>query len=111
MAAGSYAIPQTVAIGDSLPSATIYYTTNGTTPTTASTVYSGAITVGASETLSAIATATGYSTSAVNSAAYTITGPTQAATPAFSVTAGAYNAAQTVSINETPPQGSPSTTP
>ena len=72
-AAGTYASAQSVTISDSTPSATIYYTTNGTVPTTSSTVYSGPITVSSSETIEAIATATGYSQSAVASAAYTIT--------------------------------------
>jgi glucuronoarabinoxylan endo-1,4-beta-xylanase len=67
-----------VTISDSTSGATIYYTTNGTTPTTGSSVYSGAITVSATETLEAIATQSGYTTSAVGSAAYTISGTTEA---------------------------------
>jgi hypothetical protein len=74
--AGTYTAAQTVSISDATSGSTIYYTTNGTTPTTSSTVYSGAITVSSTETLEAIATATGYSTSAVASAAYTISIPT-----------------------------------
>jgi phage gpG-like protein len=69
---GTYTSAQTVTIADSTPGAKIYYTTNGTTPTTASTLYSGPVTVSASETLQAIATATGYTTSAIGSATYTI---------------------------------------
>ena len=75
LAAGTYAGSQSVTISDTTPNATIYYTTDGTTPTTASTAYSGAITVSQSETLQAIAVATGYLTSTVASAAYTITAP------------------------------------
>jgi YD repeat-containing protein len=52
---------------------TIYYTTDGSTPTTSSTQYTGPITVSSSETIEAIATDTGYAQSAVGSAAYTIT--------------------------------------
>jgi hypothetical protein len=74
--AGTYTAAQTVSISDSTSGATIYYTTNGSTPSTSSTVYSGAITVSSTETLEAIATATGYSTSAVATGAYTISIPT-----------------------------------
>ena len=98
-AAGTYASAQTVTISDATSGATIHYTTNGTTPTAASTVYSGPITVSATETLNAIAVASGDSTSAVGSAAYTIS--TTAATPTFSPVAGTYTSAQTVTISDT----------
>jgi hypothetical protein len=71
-AAGSYAGTQTVSISDSSPSPTIYYTTDGTTPTTSSTVYSTPLSVTATKTVKAIATSSGYSNSAVGSATYTI---------------------------------------
>jgi arabinogalactan endo-1,4-beta-galactosidase len=74
-AAGTYTTAQTVTISDATAGATIYYTTNGTTPTTASTVYSGAITIPATpatETIQAIAVATGYANSPVASAVYTM---------------------------------------
>ncbi|MDP9051523.1 MAG: chitobiase/beta-hexosaminidase C-terminal domain-containing protein [Acidobacteriota bacterium] len=70
--AGTYTSSQTVAIGTSTPGATIYYTTDGSTPTTSSPVYANPITVAASETVRAIATASGYQTSAVGSATYSI---------------------------------------
>jgi hypothetical protein len=74
-APGTYANAQSVSINDSLSGATIYYTTNGTTPTTSSTVYSGPIAVNTTETIEAIAadTPSGYSASSVASGTYTIT--------------------------------------
>jgi len=99
-AAGSYSGSQTVTISSVTPSATIYYTTNGTTPTTSSTVYSGPIAVSTSETVEALATYTGFNNSAVGSAAYTIGGSTTVATPTFSPAAGTYSSAQTVTISD-----------
>ena len=70
----SFSSTLSVSIADSTPNAIIYYTTNGTTPTTGSSVYSGAITLSASATVKAIATASGFNQSAVGSASYTFTG-------------------------------------
>jgi N-acetylneuraminic acid mutarotase/sugar lactone lactonase YvrE len=72
LATGTYTTAQTVTISDATPGAAIYFTTNGSTPTPASTLYSGSITLASSETLKAIATAAGYSSSPVAVASYTI---------------------------------------
>jgi hypothetical protein len=71
-AAGTYATTQTVTISGATAGTTIYYTTNGTTPTTSSSVYNSPITVSATETLKAIAVASGYLPSAVISVTYTL---------------------------------------
>jgi N-acetylneuraminic acid mutarotase len=70
---GTYSATQTVTISDTTTGATIYYTTDGTMPTTNSAVYSGPITVSSTETIEAIAVAPGYSQSSVASATYNIT--------------------------------------
>jgi len=103
--AGTYTSIEYVTISDQTSGASIYYTTDGTTPTTNSTQYtSGFITVGATETLRAIATAPGYSTSAVASASYTILLP--AATPTFNPGGGSYSTIQSVTINDGTPGAS-----
>lgn len=71
-AAGTYTSAQSVTISDATTGTSIYYTTDGSTPTTSSTLYSGAVTVSSTETINAIAVATGYANSLVGSATYTI---------------------------------------
>ena len=71
-ASGTYNSTPTVTITDATTGATLYYTNDGTTPTTSSAVYNGAITVNSTQTLQAIAGASGYNNSAVASATYTI---------------------------------------
>ena len=99
--AGQYNLAQMVTIGTTTPLAKIYYTTNGSTPTTNSKLYAGGISVSASETLQAIAVATGYLASATGSAAYSIGPP--AATPTFNPPAGTYTTIQSVAISTTTP--------
>jgi len=52
--AGYYASPITVSISTTEPGATIYYTTNGSQPTNASTTYTGPITINTTSVLRAI---------------------------------------------------------
>src|SRR6185437_6981457 len=61
-----------VTISDATPGAAIYYTTDGTGPTEASTLYTGPITVNSTTTINALASATGYLQSPVASATYTL---------------------------------------
>ena len=75
----------TVTISSATEGATIYYTTDGSTPTTSSSVYSNAITINSAMTLKAIAVKDGYANSEVGSAAYTI--PDYASLP-FSFNSG-----------------------
>ncbi len=70
-AAGTYTSVQSVEISCETEDATIYYTTDGTPPTSASTQYSSAISVSESMTIKAIAIKESKSSSVV-SAAYTI---------------------------------------
>jgi hypothetical protein len=74
-APGAYSSSQTVKLSDSTPGAVIYYTTNGTAPTTSSAKYTAALQVTTSTTIEAMAAASGYSNSAVATATYTITPP------------------------------------
>jgi hypothetical protein len=101
-AGGTYATSQTVTISDATAGATIYYTTNGTTPTAASNPYTGPITVSASETIQAIAIASGNSNSAVGSAVFTINAG-QTASPTFTPAGGTYSASQVVTISDATP--------
>ena len=75
--AGTYTSAQQVSPGDSNSAATVYYTTDGSTPVpgvsqSALVGFGFTIPVNASETVNAVAVAPGYSPSSMVSAAYTI---------------------------------------
>ena len=89
-AAGTYTGSVTVTISDATSGATIRYTTDGSTPTTSSPIYTGPITLTQTTTIRAMATASGMTDSNVASATYTIQAQQQVATPAFSPAAGTY---------------------
>ncbi|MGB9254676.1 MAG: chitobiase/beta-hexosaminidase C-terminal domain-containing protein [Candidatus Korobacteraceae bacterium] len=72
---GTYVGTQTVSISSS-PYATVYYTTDGSDPTTSSPVYSEPITVSTTTIVKAMATAPGCTPSIVSTAVFTIL-PTQ----------------------------------
>ncbi len=73
LAAGSYEGAQSVEITCATDGATIYYTTNGSDPTTSSAVYSTAIPVTANTTIKAYAVKADLDDSQIAEAAYTIT--------------------------------------
>src|SRR6266581_1323805 len=98
-AGGTYTGSVTVSISDATIGATIHYTTDGSTPTTSSPVYGGALTFTQTTTLKAMAAASGMTDSAVASATYTIQ-QQQVATPTFSPGGGTYTGSVTVSISD-----------
>lgn len=72
--AGTYSSAKSVSISAD-PGAIIYFTTDGSTPTPSSAVYSAPLSVSANETIKAIATVSGYLQSAVGTAAYVFVAP------------------------------------
>ena len=77
---GSFTSTQAAFVTDSNPSASIYYTPNGTIPTASSTLYPGQIIVRSTETIKAIAIANGYLNSPIVSATITVNIPGNAHT-------------------------------
>jgi hypothetical protein len=96
-AAGTYASAQSVTLSSATSGASIYYTTDGSTPTTSSALYTGAFSVATSQTVKAIAAKTGFSDSSVLTADYVITGTV--AVPTFAPPAGSYGPTQTVTLS------------
>ena len=98
---GSFSSPQSVAITADTAGASIFFTLDGKTPTTASTLYSGPIGLNFSphiQTIEAISGGPGFNPSPVASASYTIT--SLVATPVFFPPSGAYSDAQSVAISD-----------
>ena len=99
--AGSYATGVQVAISSTTANATIFYTTDGSTPTGASTLYQGPVTVNATTTFAAVAIANGFLQSPVSTATFTIGSATSP--PDFSPAGGTYSSSQTVQLSDTTP--------
>ena len=74
-AGGTFATTQNVTINCSTDGASIYYTTDGTDPSTSSSLYSSAISVSSTTTIKAIATKSGMTNSDIASATYTFVTP------------------------------------
>jgi len=99
---GTYTTWQTVSITDTMPGAVIYYTLDGSAPTTSSAKYSTALTISQTTTVKAVAVVYGYAISSVASATYTLNMPTAEA-PVFTPPAGAYTSPQSVHLSSTTP--------
>ena len=100
IASGEFYEPVSVEISCATSGATVYYTTNGSAPTTASTKYTGAITVSSTTTIKAIAVKDGYyADSNVAVATYTILEKDVVATPVISPAGGEVEEGATVTIS------------
>jgi Fn3 associated len=77
----------TVSISDATPGSTIYFTTDGTTPSVNSAIYSAPFTVNSPITIQAMAAAASYSASAIATSSYTFQTPSGTSTITLTVTA------------------------
>ena len=94
-APGNYAAAQQVTLADATPGAVIHYTTDGSMPTGTSPTYGGTpLSVSATTTVQAIASASGYAGSAVGGGTYTISAQ------GISVAVGLSSAANVVAIGK-----------
>jgi len=99
-AQGTYSAQLSVTISDPQSGATIYYTTDGSTPTTSSPVYASPIPILASTTLKAMATYPGIKNSTVTTGTYFLNLPL-APVPVFSPLPSTYASAQSVKLSNT----------
>ena len=97
-AAGYYNSAQNVTIACETAGVDIYYTIDGSVPTTESTKYTEAIPVGENMTIKAIAVKEGYTNSQVGEAEYVIDLPVLLAAPTFMPGSGHYTEAKEVAI-------------
>lgn len=75
--------PQSITLSDSSQGAIIYYTTDGTVPSTSSPVYSGPIAISGPTSIHAFASGGGYSPSPIASAFFTIESSSTPPAPEF----------------------------
>src|SRR5207237_9065888 len=99
LATGTFTSPQSVTISDATSGSSIFYTLDGSQPTTSSTRYTGSLSVSSTTTIKAIATAPNFVQSATATSIITI-GSQQTSTPLISPISGTYSAPQTVNITD-----------
>jgi hypothetical protein len=95
---GSFGGAQQVALSTTTPNATMYFTTDGSLPTAASTAYTAPFTLTTDTTVRAIASAQNFLQSPVTNASFNFV--TQTPAPTFSPVAGSYTSTQTVTISD-----------
>jgi hypothetical protein len=96
---GTFTSAQSVTMSSTTQSANIYYTLDGSVPTTGSTLYAEAITISSDTTVRAIASAPNYVQSGVTTATFTFSDQTPPVT--FSPAAGTYTSTQQVKLADT----------
>ncbi|MGE3177684.1 MAG: chitobiase/beta-hexosaminidase C-terminal domain-containing protein, partial [Vicinamibacterales bacterium] len=94
---GTFASPTSVTLSTSTSGAAIRYTTDGTTPTATSPLYTGPISLATGTTIAAIATRANWLDSGVLTAAYTFNYGTLA-TPTATPTSGTFDTGTTVAL-------------
>jgi hypothetical protein len=82
-AGGTYSREQMITLLDTTPSASIYYTLDGSDPSTSSTLFTHGFVISSTTTVKAIAIASGYTSSPIATAVYQITGQASAPPPAL----------------------------
>jgi Legume lectin domain/Chitobiase/beta-hexosaminidase C-terminal domain/Fn3 associated len=97
---GTYSSQQTVTITDATSNSSIFYTIDGSQPTTSSTLYAAAFSVSSTTTVKAIATAPNFTPSATATSLITINPQSPTSTPLISPVTGTYTGSQTVTITD-----------
>jgi hypothetical protein len=92
---GTYTSNQNVTLSSATPGAAIYYTTDGTDPTTSSILYTGSISISATTALKAMAVKPAMTNSGIFTAQYTMA----AAVPVASPTSGTFDDSLTLYLS------------
>jgi hypothetical protein len=98
-AGGSFGPGLQVTLTSATTGASIFYTTDGSTPTPGSTLYTGAISVSSTTTINAIAVENGFLESPVSTSTFTIS--SQTAVPQATPAPGTYTSQQSVTLADT----------
>jgi Chitobiase/beta-hexosaminidase C-terminal domain len=96
---GTFTASQSVSISDGTAGATIYYTTDGSTPSSSSPVYAAPFSLTSATNVQAMATANGYNNSSATSASFKFRTPAATYPITINVTATASNSTKVLQLN------------